>query len=133
MPKPPPISFDLQPTDAELEILHVLWDRGPSTVRDVHTVLHRQRPTGYTTVLKLLQIMHEKGLVARDETTRAHVYEPSTTREATEKGLIATLVDKAFEGSASKLVLRALSSRSASPDELAEIRALLNKLEGENK
>lgn len=118
-----------QPTDAELEILRVLWELGPATVREVHTVLHRRRETGYTTVLKLLQIMHEKGLVRRDESSRAHIYAPMISREATQTGLIDTLVDKAFEGSASKLVLRALSARQATPMELAEIRALLNKLE----
>ncbi len=131
MPKPPP-SSEPQPTDAELEILRVLWERGSSTVREVHTVLHRRRDTGYTTVLKLLQIMHEKSLVSRDESSRAHVYSANVSREATQAGLIETLVDKAFEGSASKLVLRALAARQTSPKELAEIRALINKLEEED-
>lgn len=122
-----------QPTDAELEILRVLWELGPATVREVHTVLHRGRDTGYTTVLKLLQIMHEKGLVRRDESSRAHIYAAIASREATQSGLIDTLIDKAFEGSASKLVLRALAARQASQTELAEIRALINQLEGDDQ
>ena len=130
MPNQP---YDPQPTDAELDILGVLWERGPSTVREVHSVLNKRRDTGYTTVLKFLQIMHEKGLVTRDESNRAHVYEAVASREATEEGLVETFVDKAFGGSASKLVLRALASRPASADELAEIRALIKKLEKENR
>jgi predicted transcriptional regulator len=130
MPNQP---YDPQPTDAELDILGVLWERGPSTVREVHSVLNKRRDTGYTTVLKFLQIMFEKRLVTRDESNRAHVYEAVASREATEKGLVETFVDKAFGGSASKLVLRALASRPASADELAEIRALIKKLEEENR
>ena len=130
MPNQP---YDPQPTDAELDILGVLWERGPSTVREVHSVLNKRRDTGYTTVLKFLQIMYEKGLVTRDESNRAHVYEAVASREATEEGLVETFVDKAFGGSASKLVLRALASRPASADELAEIRALIKKLEEENR
>ena len=126
-------SGDWQPTDAELEILRVLWEHGPATVREVHTALHEARATGYTTVLKLLQIMHEKGLVRRDESSRAHVYEANVTRESTESGLIDTLIEKAFEGSASKLVLRALAARQATPEELAEIRALINQLEEDDR
>ena len=128
-----PTLNEMQPTDAELEILCVLWERGPATVREVHSELHCRRGTGYTTVLKLLQIMYEKGLVDRDESSRAHVYSATGTKEATETGLIDTLVEKAFEGSASKLVLRALSAHPASPRELAEIRALINKLEEGNE
>lgn len=122
-----------QPTDAELEILRVLWNHGPATVREVHTVLQESRATGYTTVLKLLQIMHEKGLVRRDESSRAHVYESAVSRTATENGLIDTLIDKAFEGSASRLVLRALAAGQATPEELAEIRALINQLEDDDR
>lgn len=120
---------DLQPTDAELELLRALWELGPSTVREVHTHLQHQRDTGYTTVLKLLQIMHEKGLVSRDESSRAHVYRANVSREETEKGLVKTLLDKAFEGSASRLVFHALATRRASREELAEIRELIDKLE----
>ena len=115
-----------RPTDAELAILRVLWDRGASTVRQVHDVLSRQRPTAYTTALKLLQIMTEKGLVRRDETDRTHVYEPRLSEEQTQRQLVRDLLDRAFAGSASKLVMQALATRRASPEELGEIRRLLD-------
>jgi predicted transcriptional regulator len=114
-----------RPTDAELAILRVLWERGPSTVRQVHDVLLRERPTAYTTALKLLQIMTEKGLVRRDETDRTHVYHPRLTEEQTQRQLVRDLLDRAFGGSASKLVLQALAARRASPEELGEIRKLI--------
>jgi predicted transcriptional regulator len=119
-----------RPTDGELEILRVLWERGPSTVREVHEALGDSRGTGYTTVLKLLQIMTEKGIVRRDETERAHVYEARAPREETENVLVGDLLDRAFAGSASALVLRALSTKKASAQELAKIRRLLDELEG---
>lgn len=119
-----------RPTPAELAILRVLWEQGPSTVRQVHTRLERERPTGYTTVLKLLQIMTEKGLVRRDESARAHVYAPSAAEEQTQKHLVRDLLDRAFGGSATKLVMHALSARKASPAELSRIRELLDRLEG---
>ena len=119
-----------RPTDAELEILRILWERGPSTVREVHESLGDSRGTGYTTVLKLLQIMTEKGIVRRDETERAHVYEARAPREETENVLVGDLLDRAFAGSASALVLRALSTKKASAQELATIRKLLDELEG---
>ncbi len=115
-----------RPTDAELAILRVLWDRGASTVRQVHDVLSRERPTAYTTALKLLQIMTEKGLVRRDETDRTHVYEPRLSEEQTQRQLVRDLLDRAFAGSASKLVMQALATRRASPEELGEIRRLLD-------
>jgi BlaI family transcriptional regulator, penicillinase repressor len=121
-----------QPTDAELEILTVLWERGPSTVRDVHEVISRSKPTGYTTVLKLLQIMTEKGLVQRNEEQRAHVYEPCLAKEQTQRQLLGDLLERAFDGSAAKLVMQALSAKKASPDELAHIREILDELEGGN-
>lgn len=121
-----------QPTDAELEILTVLWERGPSTVRDVHEVISRSKPTGYTTVLKLLQIMTEKGLVRRNEEQRAHVYEPRLAKEQTQRQLLGDLLERAFDGSAAKLVMQALSTKKASPDELADIRGILDELEGGN-
>ncbi len=120
-----------RPTDAELGILRVLWQRGASTVREVHAELERGVPTGYTTVLKQLQIMTEKGLVVRDETRRAHVYVAREPQEEVQRGLVGDLVDRAFAGSASQLVLRALSARPASSEELAEIREVLEQLEGE--
>ena len=119
----------LRPTPAELEILRVLWARGPSTVRDVHEALGPARDTGYTTVLKLLQIMAEKGLVARDETARAHVYAARAGESATQRQLVRELLDRAFGGSAAKLVMQALSTRAATPDEIAGIRRLLDEME----
>jgi predicted transcriptional regulator len=122
-----------RPTDAELAILRVLWRRGPSTVKDVHEELDRRAPTGYTTTLKQLQIMTEKDLVTRDESQRAHLYTARLPEEQTQSQLVGDLLDRAFEGSASRLVMRALSSRPASVEELAEIRQLLDQLEGETR
>lgn len=115
-----------RPTDAELAILRVLWARGPSTVRQVHDVLSRERPTAYTTALKLLQIMTEKGLVRRDETDRTHVYQARASEEQTQRQLVRDLLDRAFGGSASKLVMQALAARRATPEELGEIRRLID-------
>ncbi|MEN8376905.1 MAG: BlaI/MecI/CopY family transcriptional regulator [Gemmatimonadota bacterium] len=117
-----------RPTESELEILQVLWRRGPSTVREVLDDLADERERVYTTVLKLLQIMHEKGLVARDEGGRTHVYEATVNRESTERALLADLADRAFDGSAARLVMRALSARRASDAELEEVRRLLDEL-----
>lgn len=122
-----------RPTAAELEILHVLWERGPSTVREVHDSLGAERAAGYTTVLKLMQIMAEKGLVGRDEKQRAHVYKALLPREQTQTQLVRDLVDKVFNGSASRLVMNALSGRKASAEELAEIRRTLDEMEGNAK
>lgn len=115
------------PTDAELAILTVLWRRGPSTVRDVFEALRDDAGTGYTTVLKLLQIMMAKGLVKRDESQRSHVYRAAASEEQTQKRLVGDLLDRAFGGSAQALVMRALSVKPASDDELAAIRALLDE------
>ncbi len=122
-----------RPTDAELTILRVLWERGPSTVREVHDALSSTQATGYTTVLKLMQIMTEKGLVVRDESERAHVYEASHTEQRMQRHIVADLVERAFGGSPAKLVLQALSARKASPAELNEIRELLDRLEGDKR
>lgn len=120
-----------RPTDAELAILGVLWDRGPSTVRDVHESLYRDEGAGYTTALKLLQIMHAKGLVLRDDSERAHVFRAAVSRERTQKRFVGELVDRMFNGSPSRLVLQALGGRAkATREELDEIRALLDRLEG---
>jgi BlaI family transcriptional regulator, penicillinase repressor len=116
-----------RPTDAELAILRVLWQLGPSTVRQVHEVLMRDRSTAYTTALKLLQIMTEKGLVRRDESDRTHVYQSRLTEEQTQRQLIRDLMDRAFGGSSSKLVMQALASKRASTDELTEIRRMLER------
>jgi BlaI family penicillinase repressor len=122
-----------RPTEAELAILRVLWRRGPSTVKDVHEELARRFQAVYTTTLKQLQIMAEKGLVTRDESQRAHLYTARLPEEQTQSQLVGDLLDRAFEGSASRLVMRALSSRPASAAELAEIRELLDQLEGGEK
>ena len=114
-----------RPTDAELAILRVLWERGPSTVRQVHDVLGQVRPTAYTTALKLLQIMTEKGLVRRDESDRTHIYHARLSEEQTQRQLVGDLLDRAFGGSASKLVMQALAARRATPEELGEIRKLI--------
>ena len=118
-----------RPTDAELEILKVLWRRGPSTVREVFETLGEARGTGYTTVLKLMQIMADKGLVRRDESERAHRYEAALAEDETQRQLVGDLLRKAFDGSAKNLVLQALSSERATAEELAEIRRMLDQLE----
>lgn len=118
-----------QPTEAELAILNVLWELGPSTVRTVHEQL-ADNHTGYTTILKMLQIMYRKGLVRRDDSERAHVYEPVFSKDETQRQLTRDLVQRAFDGSASQLVLQALGNNPrTTPEELAEIRQLLARLE----
>jgi predicted transcriptional regulator len=121
------------PTAAELEILQVLWTRGPSTVREVHEELSSGRPTGYTTTLKMLQIMAEKDLVRRDEKPRAHIYEARIPRERTQSQVVRNLVDRVFGGSAARLVMHALSGKRASAAELAEIRRVLDEMEGKRR
>jgi predicted transcriptional regulator len=118
-----------KPTDAELSILQVLWRNGPSTVKTVQEALAKR--TGYTTALKFLQIMTEKGLVRRNESQRAHVYEAACPKEDTQQQLVAGLLKRAFAGSTSQLVMRALSAKKASAGELAEIRRLIDKLSKE--
>jgi len=122
-----------RPTDAELEILTVLWSRGPSTVRDVHQAIVARRPTQYTTVLKLMQIMADKGLVERDEERRAHVYRAARPREWTQQQLAGDLLHRAFDNRASTLLLGALSARKTSREELDEIRRLLDAYEKEDR
>lgn len=112
-----------KPTDGELAILRVLWSRGPSTVRQIAEDMGRA--AGYTTILKLLQIMTEKRLVVRDEAARTHVYEAAYTQDQTQRQLVTDLLERAFDGSAAKLVLQALAASKSSPEELAEIRKLL--------
>src|SRR6204780_5568253 len=122
-PQPP------RPTDAELEILTVLWSRSPSTVRQVHESISRRKPTQYSTVLKFMQIMSEKGLVRRDEKQRAHIYEAAQPREWTQQRLAGDLLQRAFGGSAKSLLIGALSARKASKQELAELRLMLDDYE----
>jgi predicted transcriptional regulator len=118
-----------RPTAAELEILRELWSLGPSTVREVYERLNLAKPTGYTTVLKLMQIMADKGLVARNEQQRAHVYEAAWRQEDTQRQLVGDLVERAFGGSATQLVMQALAAKRATPEELAEIRRILDEFE----
>jgi BlaI family transcriptional regulator, penicillinase repressor len=123
-----------RPTDAELEILTILWSRGPSTVRDVHESITQRKPAQYSTVLKFMQIMAEKGLVRRNEKQRAHIYEAAQPREWTQQRLAGDLLQRAFGGSAANLMVGALSARKASKQELAELRKLLDQYEkGDNE
>ena len=122
-----------RPTDAELEILRVLWDEGPSSVRQVQEVLGRAREVGYTTVLKLLQIMTEKGLVLRDESQRTHIYRARHRQDKLQRQLVMDLLSRAFGGSAEKLVVQALSAKKLSSEELAEIRGVLDELSGKQE
>jgi BlaI family transcriptional regulator, penicillinase repressor len=122
-----------KPTEAELELLRVLWERGPSTVREIHDALSGEKDTGYTTTLKILQKMTDKGLVKRDETSRSHVYEPVLRAEQTQRQLVRDLLHRAFSGAPGQLVVQALSEKSASAEELAEIRRLLDSMERKSK
>ncbi|MEO7432411.1 MAG: BlaI/MecI/CopY family transcriptional regulator [Dokdonella sp.] len=120
-----------KPTEAELGILNFLWEHGASTVREVHEALYREEGAGYTTALKLLQIMFAKGLVVRDDSERAHVFRAAVSKERTQKRFLGDMVQRVFGGSSSQLVLQALGSRpKATQEEVDEIRALLDKLDG---
>jgi BlaI family penicillinase repressor len=127
------ISKQPRPTAAELEILGVLWEHGPRSVREILHILNETKTTGYTTVLKLLQIMTEKGLVNRDETQRPQIYRARYAREHTQRQLLHDLLQRAFGGSVKVLVLQALASRKSSPEELEEIEKLLDRMEGRTK
>ena len=120
-----------RPTDRELTILRILWDNGPSTVRQVNEAMNTDGSTGYTTTLKLMQIMTDKGLLCRDDSQFKHVYEPALTEEKAQKQLVGDMLERAFCGSAEKLVLRALSAKKISAGELASIRKMLDEFEGE--
>jgi BlaI family transcriptional regulator, penicillinase repressor len=122
-----------KPTDAELEILQVLWQHGPCTVRFVNEQLSQTKEVGYTTTLKIMQIMYEKGLVKRNDESRTHVYEASVSEETTQKHMLDKFLDMAFRGSASKLIMQALGNHKASKEELNQIRNLLDKMEGGEK
>lgn len=119
----------LQPTDSELEILGILWESGPSTVRFVNEKLNHARKVGYTTTLKIMQIMYEKGLVERDENSKSHIYSAKIEENAIQKRLINKILDSAFRGSASRLIMQTLGSHKASREELEEIRKLLDELD----
>ena len=120
-----------RPTDRELTILRILWDNGPSTVRQVNEAMSQDEDTGYTTTLKLMQIMAEKGLVLRDDSQFKHIYRPALTEEKAQKQLVGDLLDRAFSGSAEKLVMRALSAKKVSAKELASIKKMLDEFKGE--
>ena len=121
------------PTDAELEILRVLWDRGPSTVREVHDAISPMKPIGYTTVLKQMQVMHQKGLLARSERFRSHVYEPSKSRGQTQRQIASSMLQQVFDGSARGFLQSALAGRKVDAAELREIRELLEQVERRGK
>ena len=118
----------VKPTESELEILQILWIKGIATVREVHEELIKGKDIGYTTTLKLMQIMHEKGLVKRDESMRTHVYQPAVNKERTQKHLLTKMIDSLFGGSSTQLVLQALGENKVSAAELEEIQTLLNNL-----
>jgi BlaI family transcriptional regulator, penicillinase repressor len=121
------------PTEAELEILRVLWREGGRTVREVHSEVSRSKPVTYTTILKQMQVMHQKGLLTRSERFRSHLYEPAQPQEQVQKRLVHTLLHQAFEGSARGLLQSALAGRRVDPEELKEIRHLLKRFEGGDK
>lgn len=118
----------IKPTESELEILRILWERNTASVREVHEELSKTKEAGYTTTLKLMQIMHEKGLVGRDDSIKTHIYHPVVSREKTQKHLIGKMITNLFGGSSTELVLHALGNHKTSPEELEEIQQLLNNL-----
>ena len=120
-----------RPTDRELTILRILWDNGPSTVRQVNEAMNAESGTGYTTTLKLMQIMTEKGLLRRDDSQFKHIFKPALTEAKAQKQLVGDILERAFSGSAEKLVMRALSAKKISAMELARIRKMLDEFEGE--
>jgi predicted transcriptional regulator len=126
-------STDIRPTKLELTILRVLWDAGPRSVRDIQTILNKSKPTGFTTVLKILQIMTEKGLVARDETTRPQIYRAEYSQDRTQRLLLRDLITRAYGGSVKALVMHALATKRSSPQDLAAIEELLNRVQRGSK
>ncbi|WP_353126635.1 BlaI/MecI/CopY family transcriptional regulator [Parapedobacter pyrenivorans] len=119
----------IRPTESELEILQILWEKGEASVRDVHEVLLKNKDAGYTTTLKIMQIMHEKGLVSRDSSARTHIYRAMVSQELTQRHLLGKMIDNVFNGSAGRLIMQALGSNTASAEELAEIKKYLDNLE----
>lgn len=118
----------IKPTESELEILQVLWQKGKATVREVHEELSRTKDRGYTTTLKLMQIMFEKGLVSRDDSAKTHIYQPLVTRERTQKHMVGKMIDTLFSGSSAQLVMQALGNNRASKQELEQIQKILDDL-----
>ena len=116
-----------QPTDGELEVLRVLWDNGPSTVKQIHEAVNKKKPVGYTTTLKVMQVMHEKGLLTRNDSKYRHIYTPTLPEEKTQRQLLTVFLDKAFSGSAEKLVMQLLSAKKLSAKQRATIRKMFNE------
>lgn len=123
---------EIRPTESELEILQLLWQSGPSTVRQVNEQLQQKREVGYTTTLKIMQIMHEKGILSREKTGKTHIYSSAIRQDDTQRAMLDRFVERAYGGSALKLVLQALGNHQASPEEIDKIRAYLDQLENEN-
>lgn len=123
----------IKPTESELEILQILWEHGPSSVRFVNEKLNEKREVGYTTSLKIMQIMADKALVERNTESRTHIYSPMVSEDATQKQLLQKFVDKTFRGSAMKLVMQALGNHEASDEELQKIKALIEEIENKNQ
>ncbi len=123
----------IKPTDGELEILNILWEKGASTVRDVHEELEKNKEAGYTTTLKLMQIMHEKKMLARDTSSKTHVYEALITREQTQGQMVQRMIDTVFNGSAMQLVMQALGNHSGNANELEQIKEYLEQMEQRNE
>lgn len=119
----------IKPTESELEILGILWEKGPCTVREVHEILEQSKEAGYTTTLKLMQIMHEKGLLTRDASAKTHIYTAEVSRENTQQQLLNKMIDTVYNGSATQLVMQALGHHRSSPAELEQIRQYLNEME----
>lgn len=119
---------NLKPTESELEILQVLWEKEPTTVRDVHETLAAIKDAGYTTTLKLMQIMHEKGLVTRDDSNKTHIYKSNVSKEKTQQQLVGKMITNLFGGSASQMVMQALGNKKPSQQELEEIQKLIDEL-----
>ena len=124
--------MSIKPTDSELEILNILWTKGPSTVREIHEVLEKNKDAGYTTTLKLMQIMHDKGLLKRDVTNKSHVYTANVSQEKTQGQLVQRMIDNVFNGSASQLVMQALGNYKPNNDELNDIKKYLDEMEEAN-
>lgn len=123
----------IKPTESELEILGILWERGSSTVREVHEILEQSKEAGYTTTLKLMQIMHEKGILSRDASAKTHIYKASISRESTQQQLLNKMIDTVYNGSATQLVMQALGHHRSSQEELDQIRQYLNEMEKKQK
>ncbi|MHA4896579.1 BlaI/MecI/CopY family transcriptional regulator [Pedobacter sp. PWIIR3] len=122
------VSNNLKPTESELEILQIIWEKGECTVRDVHEILEKSKAAGYTTTLKLMQIMHEKGLLSRDTSSKTHLYKSLINQQKTQQQLVNKMIDNVFNGSAARLVMQALGNHSASKDEIDSIKEYLDQL-----